>query len=58
MVRVKQIKANPDCVASITVRIRKTKAAVMQVGNKTHRVLSIYHRPSSDDLPPPEYLKE
>jgi hypothetical protein len=44
MVRVKKIKDNPSCVASITVRVRKVKTT-MQVGNQTRKILGIYHRP-------------
>lgn len=44
MVRVKEIKDNPSCVASITVRVRKVKTT-MQVGNQTHRILGIFRRP-------------
>jgi hypothetical protein len=44
MIRVNEIKDNPSCVASITVRVRKVKTT-MQVGNKTHKILGIYRRP-------------
>ena len=44
MVRVKEIKDNPSCIASVTVRVRKIKTT-MQVGNQTRKILGIYHRP-------------
>lgn len=46
MVRVKEIKDNPRCVASITVRARRVNAS-MQVGDKDHRILGIFHRPAN-----------
>lgn len=44
MVRVKDIKENPNCVASITVRARKvSKGTSMQIGNESRKILGILH---------------
>lgn len=51
MVRVMNIKENPDCIASITVRARKgSKGTSMQIGNKQHKILGILHRPANTSV--------
>ena len=47
MVRVKEIKDNPRCVASITVRVRGAAQSTMQVGDTGHRILGIFHSPAN-----------
>ena len=44
MVRVPEIKVNPKCIASITVRARKHSGS-MRIGNSQHKILGIFHRP-------------
>jgi len=44
MVRVKEIKDNPRCVASITVRVSCGKST-LKVGQEQHKILGIFHRP-------------
>jgi hypothetical protein len=54
MVRVKRIKDNPRCVASITVRARRVNSS-MQIDNQDRRVLGIFHRPGVANIDASDY---
>lgn len=44
MVRIQEIKDNPRCIASITVRVRAGRSA-LKVGNEQRKILGIFHTP-------------
>jgi hypothetical protein len=43
MVNVKEIETNPNCVASITVRVTKSAKSTIEIDGKQYKISSIFN---------------
>jgi hypothetical protein len=43
MVKVKEIKENPNCVASITVRVTKSAKSTIEIDGKQYKISTMFN---------------